>query len=75
MLLLRSQVQELALSLLAGLDADERAVFVAHDLDELAAPEIAEVLQIPINTVYSRLRRARTRFESAARKLAARETR
>ncbi len=60
--LLRGEEVRLALAALGALDLDERAVFVAHDLEELSAPEIAELMQIPINTVYSRLRRARIKF-------------
>lgn len=67
----RSELQQLALEALEGLDEDERAVFVAHDLDNLAAPEIAAALSIPLNTAYSRLRRARAKFEAAARRLSA----
>jgi len=70
---LRSELQELALRALAGLEAEERAVFVAHDLDGLSATEIAEGLGIPPNTVYSRLRRARVKFETAGRRLVGKE--
>src|SRR5262245_7870766 len=41
------------------LDFDQRAVLVMHDMDGFAAPEIAQALTIPLNTVYSRLRLAR----------------
>ena len=40
----------------------QREVFVLYELEELEGPEIAAVLDIPINTVWSRLRLARTRF-------------
>jgi RNA polymerase sigma-70 factor (ECF subfamily) len=53
------------LTALEALDADKRAVLVMHDLEELSAPEIAEVLSIPLNTVYSRLRMARDGFRAA----------
>jgi RNA polymerase sigma-70 factor (ECF subfamily) len=32
-------------------------------LEQLTAPEIAEILEIKLNTVYSRLRAARERFK------------
>jgi RNA polymerase sigma-70 factor (ECF subfamily) len=51
--------------LLASLDDDKRAVFVLAEIEELTAPEIAEALSIPVNTVYSRLRAARRDFEAA----------
>jgi RNA polymerase sigma-70 factor (ECF subfamily) len=50
---------------LARLTDDQRAVFVLHELDGAAAPEIADALGIPLNTVYSRLRVARERFRAA----------
>jgi RNA polymerase sigma-70 factor (ECF subfamily) len=49
-------------ALLAALDtltAEQRATFVMADLEELSAPEIAGVLNVNLNTVYSRLRSAR----------------
>jgi RNA polymerase sigma-70 factor (ECF subfamily) len=51
------------------LDLERRAVFVMHEIDGLTAPEIAESLEIPLNTVYSRLRRAREVVERAVRSL------
>jgi RNA polymerase sigma-70 factor (ECF subfamily) len=66
-LLIRAEALALALRAMDVLDADERAVFVAHELDEFAAPEIAGSLGVPLNTVYSRLRRARSKFEAAAK--------
>jgi RNA polymerase sigma-70 factor (ECF subfamily) len=50
---------------LAGLDAIElsrRAVFVLHELDGVTCEEIARTLEIPLGTVYSRLRLARQDF-------------
>lgn len=41
------------------LDDDKRAVFVLHDLDGTSMPIVAESLEIPLNTAYSRLRLAR----------------
>lgn len=47
------------------LDPDKRAIFVLSDVEGLSAPEIADVLGVKLNTVYSRLRVARLRFEQA----------
>ncbi|HSO32354.1 MAG TPA: sigma-70 family RNA polymerase sigma factor [Labilithrix sp.] len=47
---------------LERLDFDKRVVLVMHDLEEFTAPEIAEQLGIPLNTVYSRVRLAREAF-------------
>jgi RNA polymerase sigma-70 factor (ECF subfamily) len=52
---------------LATLDVDKRAVLVLHEIEEMTAPEIAESLVLPINTVYSRLRVARQQLEVALR--------
>ncbi len=54
---------------LRALDIKRRAVFVMHELDGLACPEIAEALGVPLNTVYSRLRAARTRFRAALERM------
>jgi RNA polymerase sigma-70 factor (ECF subfamily) len=66
------QARLLVLEALEVLDLDQRAVFVMHDIDEQPAPAIADVLEIPLNTVYSRLRAARAKFEARLRKLRAR---
>ena len=52
---------------LATVDVDRRAVLVLHEVEEMTAPEIAESLGIPVNTVYSRLRVARVELEAALR--------
>jgi RNA polymerase sigma-70 factor, ECF subfamily len=56
---------ELFHALLATLDEPKRTVFVLGELEELSAPEMAEVLGVNLNTVYSRLRAARSEFEAA----------
>lgn len=45
--------------LLAELGDEQREVFVLAEIAELPAPEIAELLGVKLNTVYSRLRLAR----------------
>lgn len=45
------------------LPMDQREVFVLYELEELRGGEIAELLSIPENTVWSRLRLARARFK------------
>jgi len=57
------------------LDEGKRAVFVLVELEERTAPEVAEVLGLPLNTVYSRLRAARKQFESAVKRHRASEER
>jgi RNA polymerase sigma-70 factor (ECF subfamily) len=51
--------------LLARMPDDRRAVLVLADIEGLSAKEISEVAGIPINTVYSRLRRARIELSRA----------
>ena len=54
---------------LDSLDIEKRAVFVLHELEDMAAREIAEALGVRLNTVYSRLRLARLEFERAIRRM------
>lgn len=56
---------ELLGSLLDQLDEPKREVFALVELQELSVPEAADILQIPLNTAYSRLRAARRGFEEA----------
>ena len=51
---------------LSKVDADLVEVFVLYELEGLTSPEIAELLQIPLGSVASRLRRAREQFRDAA---------
>jgi RNA polymerase sigma-70 factor (ECF subfamily) len=69
----RSAAARLIRDLLQELEETKREVFILADLEQMTAPEIAEVLEIPLNTVYSRLRRARSDFESALTRHRARE--
>lgn len=50
--------------LLALIPEARREVLVLADVEDLPAPEIAEILGIPLNTVYSRLRIARSELET-----------
>jgi RNA polymerase sigma-70 factor (ECF subfamily) len=50
---------------LATLDHERRAVFVLSEIDLCSGPEIAGALELPLNTVYSHLRRARRDFTAA----------
>jgi RNA polymerase sigma-70 factor, ECF subfamily len=54
---------------LAAIDVSRRAVLVLHEIEEMTAPEIGRTLNIPLNTVYSRLRVARTELEEALERL------
>src|SRR5215216_7482143 len=45
---------------LEGLDLEQRAVFTLFELEGLSGPAIAELLDIPLGTTYSRLRLGRS---------------
>ena len=61
----RRRARRLLDEVLNELDIDVRGVFVLFELEELTAPQIAELLGIPVGTVASRLRRAREVFRAA----------
>ena len=54
---------------LSAIDIGRRAVLVLHEIEQMTAPEIARTLDIPLNTVYSRLRVARIELEQELRQL------
>jgi RNA polymerase sigma-70 factor (ECF subfamily) len=60
---------------LGELEDDLRRIFVLCEIEELTAPEASEVLQIPIGTIASRLRRARHRFDETAARIRDQRTR
>lgn len=62
--LMRLHYQDLVRRGLRSLSFDHRAVLVLHDLEGITQKEIAEILNVPLGTVKSRLFNAR----SAARK-------
>jgi RNA polymerase sigma-70 factor (ECF subfamily) len=53
---------------LASIEMGRRAVLVLHEIEQMTAPEIARTLEIPLNTVYSRLRVARIELEQELRR-------
>jgi RNA polymerase sigma-70 factor, ECF subfamily len=44
-------------------------IFVLYEIEELTSPEIAALLEIPLGSVASRLRRAREQFRAAAERI------
>jgi RNA polymerase sigma-70 factor, ECF subfamily len=56
-------------ALLGELEESRREIFVLTELEHLTAPEIATLLELNVNTVYSRLRTARAEFERAVARL------
>jgi RNA polymerase sigma-70 factor, ECF subfamily len=63
--------RRLLVQLLGELDEAKREVFVLSEIEGFTAPEVAEALEVPVNTVYSRLRAARQAFEQAMARHAA----
>jgi RNA polymerase sigma-70 factor (ECF subfamily) len=55
----------LLFGLLDKLPEDKRMVLLLVEIEGMTAPEVAEALKLPLNTVYSRLRRARSEFSAA----------
>jgi len=59
----RAEAADLVQGFLDGLDEGHRMVFMLADIEGLTAPEIATALEVKLNTVYSRLRTSRRKFE------------
>lgn len=58
------------------MEEDRRVVFIMAELEQIPIPEVAEVLDLNLNTAYSRLRLARQHFNACvARHLAQERTR
>ncbi len=66
------EARALALVALSRIEPRKRAVFVMVELEEMAVPQVAEALGIPLNTAYSRLRLARDDFREAVEELGGR---
>jgi RNA polymerase sigma-70 factor (ECF subfamily) len=64
-----AEARDVLLRALALVPPDQRAVCILHDLDGHAAPDIAGMFDLPLNTVYSRLRLGRQRLSAALAQL------
>lgn len=69
----RRQGMRLLEALLDMLPLEQRAVFTLFELEGLGGDAIAEMLDIPVGTVHSRLRLARDAFERNLKRLQARD--
>ena len=63
----RAQAAATVMSILDTIDEDKRVVFALVELEQLSVPEVARMLDINLNTAYSRLRLARQAFEACVR--------
>jgi RNA polymerase sigma-70 factor (ECF subfamily) len=68
------EARERLRAVLDGMELEERALFVMFEIDEVPCEQIAEMLGVPVGTVYSRLHAARKAFQSALRRFEARES-
>ena len=69
----KRDAQRVVFAALDRLSEPQRAVFVLHELEGKSVPEIAVELDLPLNTVYSRLRLARDRFSTTVARFQAKE--
>lgn len=65
----RNQAARMLRAILDTMDEEKREVFVLSELEQLAMPEVAEVLNVNVNTAHARLRAARQIFEAAVARL------
>jgi RNA polymerase sigma-70 factor (ECF subfamily) len=69
---LQREAAELVQRSVDMLDEDKRWVFVLAELEHMSGPELAEALQLNLNTAYARLRAARKQFVASVRRERAR---
>jgi len=63
----RAQAAATVLAILEQIDEPKRIVFALVELEQLSVPEVARMLDLNLNTAYSRLRLARQAFEAAVK--------
>jgi RNA polymerase sigma-70 factor, ECF subfamily len=69
----RQRARGLLRAILDRLPDEQRIVFCLFELEEMSGDEIAELLDVPVGTVRSRLRLARESFREEVARLRARE--
>ncbi|WP_437590007.1 sigma-70 family RNA polymerase sigma factor [Sorangium sp. So ce1000] len=69
----QAETQRIVRELIQRIERERRAVFVLYDLEGSDMRDIAQTLQIPVNTAWDRLRRARSEFTAAVKRLSARD--
>ena len=68
----QKRLRELFDAILDRMDEDVRVTFVLIEVEGLTVPEASDLLQIPVGTVASRLRRGREFFEAESKRIEAR---
>jgi RNA polymerase sigma-70 factor (ECF subfamily) len=71
----RSDAAKVLVGLLEQLPPELRAIYILTELEGMTAVEIAEGLQVKLNTVYSRLRSARVRLRELVAKISPADSR
>ncbi len=61
----QNEATKLVAAILDELDEDRRVILALVEIEQLPVPEVAEILELNLNTAYSRLRLARRDFEEA----------
>lgn len=69
--MIREEERQLIRKALQILSAEHRMVIVMKEIDDMRYEEIAEVLEVPVGTVRSRLHRARSELKLVIEKLQA----
>ena len=64
-----SRARAVVVQAIAALPEKQRAVLILHEIDGTPMREVAEVLEVPLFTAYTRLRAARRSFARAVRRL------
>jgi RNA polymerase sigma-70 factor (ECF subfamily) len=62
-LLERELTQERVLAAWDGLGEEHRAVLAMHDIEDYSLPELAQIMDVPVGTLKSRLHRARAKLK------------
>ena len=65
------QLRELLDDVLDCMPSDLRTVFVLHEIEGMEVRQVAELVEIPVGTASSRLRRAREEFSAIAKRACA----
>lgn len=68
-LLDQKRAREALDAVIASMPMDLRVSFVAFEMEGMSAPEIARMLDVPLGTVASRVRRGREHFRAAAERI------
>lgn len=70
--LMESEARDALDETLEGMSDDLRTVLVLVEIEGMAIVDLAEILEVPVGTATSRLRRAREEFSASARRVRAR---